>query len=41
MTAEGRRALVEWLDLSTSRTRTRRLRGAIHLAMTTSTYQLN
>jgi uncharacterized protein (DUF1800 family) len=41
MTAEGRREVVAWLDLSTSRTRSRRLRGAIHLVMATSTYQLN
>ncbi|HEV8634632.1 MAG TPA: DUF1800 domain-containing protein [Chloroflexota bacterium] len=41
MSAEGRQAIVGWLAQSTSRTRTRRLRGAIHLVMTTSTYQLD
>jgi uncharacterized protein (DUF1800 family) len=41
MTPEGRHAVVEWLSKATSRTRTRRRRGAVHLVMTTSTYQLN
>ena len=43
MTADGRQVIVDWLDgaAKTSSDRLRRLRGAIHLILTSATYQLN
>jgi uncharacterized protein (DUF1800 family) len=41
MAAEGRQAIVAWLSKATTQSRTRRRRGAVHLVMSASTYQLN
>jgi uncharacterized protein (DUF1800 family) len=41
MSAAGRQVLVEWLNGTTTRNRTRRLRGLVHLVLCASTYQLN
>ena len=41
LSPEGRQAIVDWVARSTTQSRTRRRRGAVHLVMTTSTYQLN
>ena len=40
MVEENRLAIIKWLDKSTSKTRTRRLRGVYHLIMTSPQYQL-
>jgi uncharacterized protein (DUF1800 family) len=41
MATGGRQLLVTWLNGTTTRNRTRRLRGLVHLVLCSATYQLN
>ena len=41
LTAAGRQVLLDWMKPTTSKTQLKRVRGLIHLLMTSPTYELN